>query len=768
MSEREGVRMPRGRTWADIAVVLVLAALGVLGFEPSFGGYGFLLAGLGGLVVGALTGVVASMLRLGVLTTTACAIVVYFVVGTPIAVPSQALFGVLPSLQSLASLAIGAVFGWADIVTLTTPIGAPAYIAVVPYVAAWLVALVGTTLAARWLSSRPRTAWRLGVTLLGPVLLYLAGILLGTDEPYQAGIRGTAFAVLALVWLGWRRAPGSAGQAGAARLRSRKLAGTAVILVSAIVLGGAAAFFTAPPKDDRFVLRDEIEPPFDPLDYPSPLAGFRHYTKQVTDEVQFTVQGLRPGDRVRLAALDAFTGKLWNVTGHEQSATGSGSFALVGRELPAPSLITPVERERVTFTIVGYDDVWMPGVGYPVRVELGDADAADDLRYNAATGTMVLTSGLSEGDTYTLDAVVQDVLSTAELREVPVAAVELSSVFGTPDIVTVRAQEFAGSATAPIAQLEAIRVALATQGFLSHGRASDSVPSRAGHGADRISELFDRPQMVGDEEQYASAFALMARSLGYPARVVMGFAPEIAEGQQTVEVTGDDVTAWVEVAFDRVGWVAFDPTPEETDVPQDQVPQPQSEPQPQVRQPPRLDDDEEDLLSPVELEETDDEDNGLPFNLPGWVIGVGVSVLSLAALVVIPMLVIALLKAQRLKRRRTTGPGHDRVAGAWEELVDRCAELGYDVPARQTRIHQARGLEAQLGERAPQLSALAVRADEAVFSGVEIGDARSDEVWTEAIAASRLAGDAVGRGRRLLARYRVNLHGRRTRRGKRT
>src|SRR5690606_37402102 len=97
------------------------------------------------------------------------------------------------------------------------------------------------------------------------------------------------------------------------------------------------------------------------------------------------------------------------------------------------------------------------------------------------------------------------------------------------------------------------RIALASTGFLSHGRASDTVASRAGHGADRISALLERNQMVGAQEQYASAFALMARSFGYPARVVMGFAPEVFEGT-AAEVTGDDVTAWVEVAFDDVGW----------------------------------------------------------------------------------------------------------------------------------------------------------------------------------------------------------------------
>ncbi len=122
-------------------------------------------------------------------------------------------------------------------------------------------------------------------------------------------------------------------------------------------------------------------------------------------------------------------------------------------------------------------------------------------------------------------------------------------------------------------------------------------------------------------------------------------------------MTGDDVTVWVEIAFDGVGWVAFNPTPDETDIPQDQVPQPQSEPQPQVRQPPRAEKDDEKLLSPVELEETEDDDNGLAFVLPGWVIVLGLSLLIPAAIVFIPLLIIGAIKARRARKRRETGPG---------------------------------------------------------------------------------------------------------------
>jgi transglutaminase-like putative cysteine protease len=756
---RASIRPLTGRTWTDVAVLLVLTAVGVIGFQPSFGGYGFLVAGIGGLVLGAATGILTSMFRLGAVTTVAAAVAAYFLIGTPIAVPSQATLFVLPSLQSLASLAQGTVFGWADIVTLSTPIGAPKYIAVVPYFATWIVALVSTTLACRWLAARPRTAWRFGIALIAPIALYVTGILIGTDEPYQSGIRGIVFGVLAIIWLGWRRQGNSVAQAGAAKLRNRKLAGTAVIVAASIVLGGAAGLWIAPANDQRFVLRDEIEPPFDPLDYPSPLSGFRHYTKQVTDELLFTVDGLKAGDTIRLATLDTFTGKLWNVTGPESSAGGSGSFELVGRSLPRPTLITPVERDNVTFTIEGYDDVWIPSIGYPTDLQFtgGDAqDETDSLRYNASTGTGVLTSGLRKGDTYTLDAEAQEVIPVEDLADAKIAAVDLPSIDGSPDIVTVRAGEYSASATTPVAQLEAIRQALVNNGFLSHGRASDTVPSRAGHGADRISELFERNQMIGDQEQYASAYALMARSLGYPARVVMGFAPEIVDGQSSTPVTGDDVTVWTEVAFDGVGWVAFNPTPDETDIPQDQVPKPQSEPQPQVRQPPRADNDEEDLLSPVELDKSDKTDEADGFLLPSWVWVVGLSILIPALIFFVPLLIIGAIKARRARKRRTLGAGHDRVAGAWEELTDRYSELGYAVPSKSTRISVADRLENQVQVPAPlKLRSLAMTTDEAVFSGREVDESRSEVVWTEAMAAVDAARATLGRGRQLLSRFRI-------------
>jgi transglutaminase-like putative cysteine protease len=773
-------RLPRGTvtagTWRDLGVVTALSGLGIWGLAPVFSDNGYLLAGLGGLVVGTAAGYLSHRYRLNALITGLASIVLYFLLGSALAMPGYALFAVLPSLTTLRGLALGAVFGWTDMVTLAAPVGAPEYITVLPYAAAWLVGLVTTVLTLRWLPRRDRSAPRLSVLLLGPVVLYLLGVLYGTSTPFLAGLRGITFAVVALLWLGWRR-----GAATNASLQERrglgrtKLVGSAIVAVAAILVAAVAGSILVPAPESRFVLRDEVVPPFDPQDYPSPLSGFRKYTKDLGETQLFSVTGLAASDRVRLAVMDSYDGRLWDVSGVEDQTDGSGSFRLVGDELPAPELLESSAGRSIRITVDGYSGVWLPVVGYPDTLTLPTepTDTSQDLRYNAETATTVITSGVDKGFEYSFTADVQDEFSEEALTTVPVAPVKLPIVERVPDVVAAKAAEYVGTATTPIAQLRAMEQAVKINGFLSHGLASDSVPSRAGHGADRIEELFTRNQMIGDEEQFAAAFALMARSLGYPARVVMGFAPENVKEGETVTVTGDDVTAWVEVPFQGVGWVGFSPTPDEKEIPQDQNPKPKTEPQPQVRQPPRAEKQDDDLLTEVDINDSeDDEKNDDVFALPLWVWilsgAVGVSLL----LYFVPLNVVAAIKRRRMRRRREAATADARAAGAWDELLDRYAEVGYVLPEIGTRRMFAADLGSQVEAQAAEanesgnaiepsggvatLTRLAHGTDEAVFSGRDLPDGHIDELWQATTDSSTAAASAVGWWRRQVSRFRVH------------
>ncbi|MBD8102063.1 transglutaminase domain-containing protein [Plantibacter sp. CFBP 8775] len=747
-----------GRSWIDLAVVFVLAALGLLGFGAALSGTGFLLAGLGGLALGMAVGVASHALRLNALLTGLSTVLVFYVFGSALAMPSVATFAVLPNLRTLGGISIGAVFGWKDFVTLQTPLSAPAYIMTLPYVAGLLVGVVSAVLAVRWLPRRPQVAVRCAIVLVGPTVLYALGVLLGTQTPFLAAVRGIAFALIALLWLGWRPGAGRGENAAAsttAVLRRKKIIGTAVLAAVAVVVGGGAAVVASPPADSRFVLREVVTPPFDPLEYPSPLAGFREYTKDLAETKLFTATGLEPGDRIRLAAMDSYDGRLWTVSGPSTATDGSGAFELVGDHLPGPQLMTPGSDRRVSIDITGYDDIWVPSVGYPSALTLDGkaAERSEDIRYNAESGAAVITSGIGTGDDYEERTTTQAVPSDTALATTPTAAVELPPVTNIPDIVVAKASEFVGTETTPMGQLRAIEQTLRTTGFLSHGLASDSSPSRAGHGADRMSELFTRTPMVGDEEQYASAFALMARSLGYPARVVMGFAPEVTEGQGSVQVVGDDVTAWVEVPFEGYGWVAFSPTPDETEIPQDQDPKPKTEPQPQVRQPPRSDNLDDSLLTEASIDDGDDKDKNDGLVIPEWVWWLALIVGVPVSLYVIPLLAISGAKRRRTKRRRAGG-GDRSAAGAWDELIDRYAELGYTVPAAATRSTTASALGAQEPEGATTLTALAGTTDDVVFSGRDVDDTTADELWQRSEAEASRAQGALGWFARQRSRFR--------------
>jgi transglutaminase-like putative cysteine protease len=773
-------RLPRGTvtagSWRDLAVVTVLSGLGIWGLAPAFGDNGYLLAGLGGLIVGSAAGYLSHLFRLNAFFTGLGAIVLYFLLGSALAMPGYALFAVLPSLTTLRGLALGAVFGWADMVTLAAPVGAPEYITVLPYAAAWLVGLVATVLALRWLPRHDRSAARLSVLLLGPAALYLLGVLYGTSSPFLAVLRGIAFAVLALLWLGWRR-----GAATNASLQERrglnrtKLIGSAIVAVAAVLVAAVAGSILVPAPESRFVLREEVVPPFDPQDYPSPLSGFRKYTKDLGETELLSVTGLTASDRVRLAVMDSYDGRLWDVSGAEDQTDGSGSFRLVGDKLPAPELLESSAGRSISITVDGYSGVWLPVVGYPETLTLPTepTDTSQDLRYNAETATTVITSGVDPGYEYNFTADVQDEFSEDALKNVPVAPVELPIVERVPDVVAAKAAEYVGTATTPIDQLRAMEQAVKINGFLSHGLASDSVPSRAGHGADRIEELFTRNQMIGDEEQFAAAFALMARSLGYPARVVMGFAPENVQEGETVTVTGDDVTAWVEVPFQGIGWVSFSPTPDEKEIPQDQNPKPKTEPQPQVRQPPRAEKQDDDLLTEVDINDSEEDDkNDDAFAVPLWVWilsgAVGISLL----LYFVPLLVVAAIKRRRMHRRRNADTADARAAGAWDELLDRYAEVGYVLPEIGTRRMFAASLGSQVETQAASaggtdaatehpggvatLTRLAHGTDEAVFAGRSIPDERVDELWQTTAESSAGAASAVGWWRRQMSQFRVH------------
>jgi transglutaminase-like putative cysteine protease len=90
-----------------------------------------------------------------------------------------------------------------------------------------------------------------------------------------------------------------------------------------------------------------------------------------------------------------------------------------------------------------------------------------------------------------------------------------------------------------------------------------SLKTRPGDGSDALMQFLSpgKGHRVGYCEQFAAAFAVMARTLDMPSRVAIGFLSPTKTGTDRYVYSAHDMHAWPEVYFRGSGWVRFEPTP---------------------------------------------------------------------------------------------------------------------------------------------------------------------------------------------------------------
>jgi hypothetical protein len=697
----------------DAGAVLGLLVLALLGFHATYSGWSFLLVGVIGSLLGIAIGHLAVVLRQPAIAVAAMAVGAFFLLGGAVALRHDAFLGVLPSAGALRGLTDQSVHGWKDLLTTLPPVDGTGPLLVLPYLLGLIAGAGGYTMARR--VRAPHAA------LVAPTLLLSAVILLGSEQATTRLAQGAGFASAAVLYLvhraGRRRQTATKdGDAGPRRLVAAGLVLTAVA-GSALLAGGLPG--TA---GHRVVLRDYVDPPFDVGQYPSPLAGYRKYTKpdvlRLWDAEIFRVNGLGDGDRhVRIATLDDYDGSVWRASNRVGAA-----FQRVGSSIPPT---TSGKSVQVVVTIGRYADVWVPTVGDTVGIRF-DGLAADShtdaFRYNVATGTGVVPDRLSRGDSYDLTAIVPRTY-TPKAGDGPGRRPSLGGDLTAFTKGAIAKWSAGYPASDPVARLRAVATWMKKNGAYTDGEGKFQT-FLPGHNFMRLATFSNDAQPAGDDEQYAAQLALIANELGLDARVVLGAVPE-ASGV----VMGKDIHAWVEVAISGHGWVpiysdAFVP-------PLSQQPDPPLPPKatknattivppPVGGRPPSspLTADEVDVRShpPVKSK------GGVSFHLP-------VIVVKLAKVVGLPLVVvlevcglIVFVKHRRRLRRRSIGPPHQRLARGWHDILDYVRDLGDDVPAG-TRRQQAEALAHHA------LHPLAVEADGFVFGPAVVTDAHAAHFW---------------------------------------
>jgi len=269
---------------------------------------------------------------------------------------------------------------------------------------------------------------------------------------------------------------------------------------------------------------------------------------------------------LRISVLDEFDGETWRPAGRDipvqQRADGP---------LPTPPGLDPeVESTQHRYAIEVTDQFgsnWLPTPYPPTFVRV-----AGDWRYDVRTLDVVsaaegqTTRGLSYGVRgIELDPSAEQLASAPPAaQEVYARATDLPTT--TPALVAQLARDVTEGHTGKLEQAVALQ-----SWFRRDGGFTYSTAREAGNGLDELVQfLTPGPEgRVGYCEQFAAAMAVMSRSLDIPARVAVGFLRPERLGDRSYVYSAHDLHAWPELYFEGVGWVRFEPTPQDraTDVP---------------------------------------------------------------------------------------------------------------------------------------------------------------------------------------------------------
>ncbi|MEV7533656.1 transglutaminaseTgpA domain-containing protein [Streptomyces hydrogenans] len=253
---------------------------------------------------------------------------------------------------------------------------------------------------------------------------------------------------------------------------------------------------------------------------------------------------------LRLVALDQFDGTSWKSSVRPIDA--------VPKVLPWPDgLAQSVRTSEVTSNFVaseGYDQKWLPMPFPAARV-----DIEGRWRFEPA-GRMLVGDDkqTTKGVRYQVTSL--DVQPTSE---------QLAQAGPAPEQLLREYTKVPGSLPADVrstaleitkdAANDYERAVRLQDWFAEDGGFRYDVDVTSGTGTEAISRFLKDKE--GFCIHFSFSMAAMARTLGIPARVAVGFMPGTTQSDGSVSVGIRDAHAWPELYFEGAGWTRFEPTP---------------------------------------------------------------------------------------------------------------------------------------------------------------------------------------------------------------
>ncbi len=254
----------------------------------------------------------------------------------------------------------------------------------------------------------------------------------------------------------------------------------------------------------------------------------------------------------QVGTLSTFTGFEWVPTTGASAAlsgtTGAAAASLGPGVLPSPS---PVSTFSAQLAITDFVSRLLPAPPDALAVHgLAGAEAVEQ------EGVLAdVPSG--PGTTYTVTAGLSSAVppAGAQLASSDPRLVPYLSLPTQPAIVAQLAHQAVDGATTPGAEAQAL------VDWFRSGRFRYTLSPPATSGTNPLVQFLTVTK-AGFCEQFAGAYAVLARSLGIPTRLAVGFTAGQPGPGDTYTVTGADAHVWPQVYLGPdAGWVSVEPTP---------------------------------------------------------------------------------------------------------------------------------------------------------------------------------------------------------------
>lgn len=474
----------------------------------------------------------------------------------------------------------------------------------------------------------------------------------------------------------------------------------------------------------------------------SPFTALRGQLTQNTPTELFRVRGLPQATYLRALTLrDYVPNAGWQATRPDPGP------ALPGTVIPSYSGV----ETTIDIQNIGFRDYWLPLYGAPIGV---DGLPPGQWTYDQRSGTAYTARPREDGPWKQRASLAQP--TAEQLRAAGGSgnpgAEYLNTAGVDPRITTIARDVVNGRATA-------FDKSMALQDFFTGpaSRFTYSLQTGPSGGDDALVEFLTVGRS-GYCEQFASAMAVMLRTVGVPARVAVGFTGGTGNGDYRSIATAD-AHAWVEAWFPGIGWTTFDPTPltDGRTVTPPYVAEAEAQASPggagqdeapfDKRQNPTPD-----TAAPVPQQPTPDvpaPDAATGSGPPAWPFVVLAALLLAAGTALVP----AGLRSRERRRRLTAvdGGGPDAAGAAWAEILAESEDRGVSSPHSDTVRSGARRLV-----REHHLDAGAQEALREVVTAVEASWYGGVEPAEEELAAPvRTVREAIVAGRALSLRERL-------------